>query len=65
LWNDLVDRVKNRDVAFHFFQKNLIKGIIPVVGPANKFVEAKKRKDQSVPLADVYELTIDALMSFR
>ena len=39
----------------------MIEGITPVVQLASKVVDAKKRKEDSIPLNDVYDLTIDAL----
>ncbi|XP_068671103.1 uncharacterized protein [Montipora foliosa] len=61
LWDDLLDKVKSRDVGFQAFQKGLIKGIVPEASLASKLVEAKKNKAQSIPVADAYNLAIDAL----
>ena len=61
LWDDLQDKTKHRECSFQAFQKNLIKGITPVVQLASKVVDAKKRKEDSIPLNDVYDLSIDAL----
>ena len=61
LWDDLQDKTKHRKCSFQAFQKNLIKGITPVVQLASKVVDAKKRKEDSIALNDVYDLTIDAL----
>ena len=44
LWDDLLDKVKRRDVGFQVFQKGLIRGIVPVANLASKLVEAKKNK---------------------
>ena len=48
-------------LVFKAFQKGLIKGIVPVTCLASKLVEAKKNKAQSIPVADAYDLAIDAL----
>ena len=56
-----MDKVKSRDVGFQAFQKGLMKGIVPVASFASKLVEAKKNKAQSIPVADAYDLAIDAL----
>ena len=61
LWDDLLDKLKSRDVGFQAFQKGLVKGIVPVASLASKLVEAKKNKAQSIPVADAYNLAIDAL----
>ena len=61
LWDDLLDKVKSRDVGFQAFQKGLIKGIVPVANLASKLVDAKKDKVQFIPVADAYDLAIDAL----
>ena len=61
LWDDLLDEVKSRDVGFQAFQKGLIKGIVPVASLASKLVEAKKNEALSIPVADSYDLAIDAL----
>ena len=61
LWDDLLDRTKSRECSVKSFQKNLIKGITSVVQPASKVVDAKKRKVDSIPLNDVYDLSVDAL----
>ena len=61
LWDDLLDKVKSRDVGFQAFQRGLIKGIVPIASLASKLVEAKKNKAQSIPVADAYDLAIDAL----
>ena len=61
LWDDLLDKVKSRDAAFQALQKGLIKGIVPVANLASKLVEAKKNKAQFIPVADAYDLAIDAL----
>ena len=61
LWDDLLDKVKSRDVGFQAFQKGLIKGIVPIASLASKLVETKKNKAQSIPVADAYDLAIDAL----
>ena len=61
LWDDLLDKVKSRDVGFQAFQKDLIKGIVPVASLLSKLVEAKKNKAQSIPVAGAYNLAIDAL----
>ena len=44
LWDDLHDKMKRREYSFQSFQKNLIKGVTPVVQSASKVVNAKKRK---------------------
>ena len=61
LWDDLLDKVKSRDVGLQVFQKGLIKGIVPVANLASKLVEANKNKAQFILVADAYELAIDAL----
>ena len=61
LWDDLLDKVKSRDVGFQAFQKGLIKGIVPVASLASKLMEAKKNNAQSIPVADAYNLAIDVL----
>ena len=61
LWDDLQDKTKSRECSFQAFQKNLIKGITPVVQSASKVVDAKKRKEDSISLSDVYDLTVDTL----
>ena len=61
LWDDLQDKTKSRECSFQAFQKNLIKGSTPVVQLASKVVDAKKRKEDSISLSDVYDLTVDAL----
>ena len=38
LWDDLQDKTKSRECSFQSFQKNLIKGITPVVQLASKVV---------------------------
>ena len=47
LWDDLLDKVKSRDVGFQAFQKGLIKDIVPIANLASKLVEAKKNKGNS------------------
>ena len=61
LWDDLQDKTKHRECSFQAFQNNLITGITPVVQLASKVVDAKKRKEDSIPLNDVYDLTVDGL----
>ncbi|XP_044167452.1 uncharacterized protein LOC122951516 [Acropora millepora] len=61
LWGDLQDKTKSRECFFQSFQKNLIKGITPVVQLASKVVDAKKSKEGTISLNDVYDLTVDAL----
>ena len=61
LWDDLQDKTKAREASFQAHQKNLIKGIIPVVYLADKAVQAKQAKKESVPLSEVYDLIVDAL----
>ena len=39
----------------------MIKGITPVIQVGSKVVDAKKRKVDSIPLDDVYDLSVDAL----
>ena len=39
----------------------MIKGITPVVKLVSKVVDAKKWKEHSVPLNDIYDLSVDAL----
>ena len=39
LWDDLQDKTKSRECSFQSFQKNLIKGITPVVQLASKVVD--------------------------
>ena len=65
LWDDLQDKTKSRECSFQSFQKNLIKGITPVVQLASKVVDAKKSKEDSISLNDVYDLTVDALTLLR
>ena len=62
LWDDLQDKTKSRECSFQSFQKNLIKGITPVVQLASKAVAVKKSKEDSTSLNDVYNLTVDALI---
>ena len=61
LWDDLLDKVKSRDVGFQAFQKGLIKGIVPVASLASKLVEAKKNVTRSNPfrwqMATIWLLT--------
>ena len=61
LWDDLQDKTKSRECSFQSLQKNLIKKITPVVQLASKVVDAKKSKEDTISLNDVYDLTIDAL----
>ena len=61
LWDDLQDRTKSRECSFQSFQKNLIKGITPEMQLASKVVDAKKSKEDTISLNDVYDLTVDAL----
>ena len=61
LWDDLQDKTNSRECSFRSFQKNLIKGITLVVQLASKVVDAKKSKEDSISLNDVYDLTVDAL----
>ena len=61
LWDDLQDKTKSRECSFQSFQKNLIKGITPLVQLASKVVDPKKSKEDSISLNDVYNLTVDAL----
>ena len=61
LWDDLQDKTKSCECSFQSFQKNLIKGITPMVHLASKVVDAKKSKEDSISLNDVYDLTVDAL----
>ena len=61
LWDDLQDKNKSRECSFQSFQKNLIKGITPVLQLASKVVDAKKSKEDTISLNDLYDLTVDAL----
>ena len=61
LWDDLQDKAQSRECSFQSFQKNLIKGITPVMQLASKVVDAKKSKEDSIFLNDVFDLTVDAL----
>ena len=61
LWDDLQDKTKSRECSLQSFQKNLIKGVTPVVQLASKVVDAKKRKEDSISINDVYDLTVDVL----
>ena len=68
LWDDLQDKAKSRECSFQLFQKNLIKGKKPVVQLASKVVDAKKSKEKAkkskedtISLNDVYDLIVDAL----
>ena len=61
LWDDLQDKTKSREGSFQGFQKNLIKGVIPVIMLADKVVEAKKRKEDSIKISEVYDLVVDAM----
>ncbi|XP_015771485.1 PREDICTED: uncharacterized protein LOC107349815 [Acropora digitifera] len=61
LWDDLQDKTRSRDCSFQSFQKNLIKEVTPVVQLVSKVVDAKKSKEDSISLNDVYDLTVDAL----
>jgi len=61
LWDDLLDKTKSREGSFQSFQKNIMKGVTPVVQLASKVVDAKKRKEDYIPLNDVYDLSVDAL----
>ena len=61
LWDDLQGKTKIRECSFQSFQKNLIKGITPVVQLASEVVDAKESKEESISLNDVYDLTVDAL----
>ena len=61
LWDDLQDKTKSRECSFQLFQKNFIKGITLVVQLASKVVDAKKSKEDSISLNDVYDLTVNAL----
>ena len=63
LWDDLQDKTKSRECSFQSFHKNLIKGVTPVVQLASNVVDAKKCKEDSISLNDVYDLTVDALTS--
>lgn len=64
LWDNLLDKTTSRERSFQSFQKNLFKGITPVVQLASKVGDAKKRKEVSVPLNDIiYDLSVDALAS--
>ena len=44
LWDDLLDKVKSRDVGFQVFQKGLIKDIVPVANLASKLVDRSQEK---------------------
>lgn len=61
LWDDLQDETKSRKYSFQSFQKNLIKGTTPEMQLAGKVVDAKKSKEDTISLNDVYDLTVDAL----
>ena len=61
LWDDLHDKTKPYEASFQAHQKNLIKSIIPVVYLADKVVQAKPTKKESVLLLDVYDLVVDSL----
>ena len=61
LWDDLQDKTKSREYSFQSFQKNLIKGITPEMQLASEVVDAKKSKEDTISLNDVYDLTVDAL----
>ena len=61
LWDDLRDKTKSRECSFQSFQKNLIR----VVQLASKVVHAKKSKEDTISLNDVYDLTVDALTLLR
>ena len=61
LWDDLQDKTKSRECSFQSFQKNLIKGITPEMQLASKVVDARKSKEDTISLNDVYDLTVDAL----
>ena len=58
LWDDLQDKTKSREYSFQSFQKNLIKEIIPEMQLASKVVDAKKSKEDTISLNDVYDLTV-------
>jgi len=62
LWDNLLDKTTSRERLFQSFQKNLFKGITPVVQLASKVGDTKKRKKVSIPLNDIiYDLSVDAL----
>ena len=61
LWDDLHDKLKSRECSFQPFQKDIIKGITLVAQLASKVVDAKKRKEGSISLNDIYGLTVDVL----
>ena len=61
LWDDLQDKNISRECSFQSFQKNLIKEVTPVVQLVSKVVDAKKSKEDSISLNDVYDLPVDAL----
>ncbi|XP_028415797.1 uncharacterized protein LOC114539372 [Dendronephthya gigantea] len=61
LWDDLHDKTKSPEVFFQAFQRNLIKGVIPVIMLTNKMVNAKKDKKDTIAVSDVYDLAVDAL----
>ena len=47
LWDDLLDKTKN----LKHYQKNLIKGIIPVIMLSNQVVKAKQEQNESIPVS--------------
>ena len=55
LWDVLLDKTKSHECYFQSFQNNL------VVQLASKAVDAKRHKEVSIPLKDVYDLSVDAL----
>ena len=61
LWDDLKGKTKIRKCSLQSFQKNLIKGITLVVQLGSEVVDAKKSKEESISLNDLYGLTVDAL----
>ena len=61
LWDDLLDKTKAREASFQNYQKNLIKGIIPVIMFSHQIVKAKQEQYESIPVSEVYDLAVDAL----
>ena len=61
LWDDLQDKTKGREGSFQAFQKNLIKGVIPVIMFTDKVVKAKQDRQEFIPVSDIYDLAVDAL----
>ena len=51
LWDDLLDKTKAREASFQNYQKNLIKGIIPIIMLSNEVVNAKQEQNESIPVS--------------